>query len=97
MKKKLGMAVVTLGAALAMLAPSTALARDRDDHYRGDRDGYYYRDHDRRADEHWRHEEHERLEHSRPYYNNYGPGYANGYYDGYGYWHPNPPAYNPYR
>jgi hypothetical protein len=85
MKNKFGLMVATLGTALALLAPATAMARDRDD--RG-RDGHEYREHER----------HERWERAPRYNGNgfysapsYGYGYtapADGYYDRYGNFHP---------
>jgi hypothetical protein len=100
MKKRLGLAIATLGTALTLLTPVTAMARDRDDWGRD-------RGHERRE----RHEREERWEHRyrrggnyggyyysapsygygyQPYYGN-GYGYYNappqGYYDRWGYWH----------
>ena len=65
---------LVLGTALAVLAPDAALARDRD-HER----------HERREwrEQEWR--EHRHRGHFRVYY---GPAYARGYYDRWGYWHP---------
>jgi hypothetical protein len=77
MLKKLGLPAVVLGTALSLLSPAAASARD----------------HDRDRGE--RHEFRERGFHRGPrfsiYYGPsyaYGPGYTNGYYDQWGYWHP---------
>ncbi len=92
MKKRLGLTTLALGTALAILAPATAMARDRDDH-RGDRDG-------------WRGgERHEYVRRDRDwgrdrYYRAPAPVIvtppANGYYDQYGVWHPYAPQYYGY-
>jgi hypothetical protein len=82
MKKRLGLAVATLGTALTLLTPATAMARDRDDWGRG-------RSHER----HERHESEERWEHRDRRYRGgyYGGGYyysAPSYGYGYGYQQP---------
>ena len=56
MKLRTGMAALALGSLLTALAPATAMARDRDDHERNDRQTY-----DRRAQVQ-RHEEHGRRD-----------------------------------
>ena len=83
MLKRFRLPTMVLGAALAVMNPAAALAKDHDrDHERHER-------HQRRE---WR--EHEWREH-RPrvrsyfYYGPYyGPTYATGFYDRWGYWHP---------
>jgi hypothetical protein len=73
MLKKFKLPALALGTALAITSPGAALARDHDrDHER----------HERRVRV-WS----ERPPHVRGYYG-YGPGYANGYYDRWGRWHP---------
>ncbi len=75
MLKKLRLPLMVLGTAFALLAPTGAFARDHDD---------------------WRHERHERREHERREWREHhrrvrvyvGNGYAYGYYDRGGYWHP---------
>jgi hypothetical protein len=87
MKKKLGLAIATLGTALTLLTPATAMARDRDDWGRS-------RGHERRErhKEHWEH--HDRGYRGGYYYSApsyYGYGYYNqaprGYYDRWGCYH----------
>ena len=77
MLKKIGLPLI-LGTAFAVLIPVAAHARDYD------RD----RDHERHERHEWR--EHEWREHHPRFraYFSYGPTYANGYYDRWGYWHP---------
>ena len=73
MFKKFKLPALALGTALAVMSPGAALARDHDrDHER----------HERRVRV-WS----ERPPHIRAYYG-YGLGYANGYYDRWGRWHP---------
>ena len=80
MKKRLGIAIGTLGTALTLLTPATAMARDRDDWGRAR--GHEWREHER----HERHEAEERREHRYRRGGYYGGGY---YYSapsyGYGY------------
>jgi hypothetical protein len=73
MFKKLKLPALALGTVLAIMSPGAALARDHD------------RDHERheRREHVWR----ERTPGYRAYYG-YGSGYANGYYDRCGRWHP---------
>ncbi len=98
MKKRLGIAIATLGTALTLLTPATAMAHDRDDWgYRG-----------RGWDRHERHERHEREERWERRHRRYGGYYGGGYYysspsygygygyqapynDGYGYYNQAPP------
>jgi hypothetical protein len=84
MLKKYGLPTLVLTAALAVLSPASALARDHD------------RDHERHERREWR--EHEWREHHRHYRDSYyyGPGYVNGYYDRWGYWHPAGYYFRPY-
>jgi hypothetical protein len=90
MKKRLGLAIATIGTALTLLAPATAMARDRDD-WGGNR-GNQWREHER----HERHEAEERWEHRN---RTYRGGYYGGYYSapsyGYGYSYQQP-YYNGY-
>jgi len=85
--KRFGIPAMVLAAA-ALVLPAASFARDRDDHFRGDRgrhEFFEHRDHDRD----WR---------FRPGFNVYvGPAPVerfapvvptNGYYDQYGVWHP---------
>jgi outer membrane biogenesis lipoprotein LolB len=79
MLRTLRLPAVLLGTALALLGPSGAFARDHD------------RDDWRRHERHeWR--EHEWREHHRHWHFRgsvyYGPAYAYGYYDRWGYFHP---------
>ena len=71
MLKKFGLPTLVLGAALSVLNPGAALARDYD--------------HDRHERQEWR--EHRHRPHFRAHFY-YGPSYAHGYYDRWGYWHP---------
>lgn len=97
MKSKIGLMVLVLGSAMALLNPVVASARDRDDDYRRDnRYGYEGSSHARREwrerERHERHEAEERWErrsrrnyrYDNGYYNNrfYNrPGYGSGYYN----------------
>ncbi len=94
MKKRLGLTTLALGTALAILAPATAMARDRDDRggYRGgERHEYVRRDRDHDRD--WRRDGYRDRYYSAPVIVN--PP-ANGYYDQYGNWHPYAPQYYGY-
>ena len=71
MMRKFRMMALTLAAA-ALLVPSAAMARDRDDYYR--------------HLQHERHERWERHHHHYLYHYYYP--YRYGYYDRWGYWHP---------
>ena len=76
MFKRLAFPTMVLGIALALLSPSTALARDHD------------REHERHELREWReHEwrEHRHRHHFRAYFHY---GHRNGYYNRWGYWHP---------
>jgi hypothetical protein len=74
MFKKLGVSTLALAAVLAMAAPTAGFARDRDEHYRGERrEVMVHRDHDRFG---------------FGIGVNVAPAPAAGYYDQFGVWHP---------
>jgi Ni/Co efflux regulator RcnB len=93
MLKKLGITGLILAAVAAVAAPQVASAQDRDD-YRYSRESQERRGwQDSRADREWR--EHERRD-NREYRTEYRENrrdddrgyYRNGFYDRFGYWHP---------
>jgi hypothetical protein len=99
-KTRLRMAALALGGALTLLAPMTAIARDRDEN-RGGNEGRQWKQarveqrYDRGRDQHFgdrddryrdRDGDRDRDRGARFYFN-YNPA-PQGYYDAYGYWHP---------